>query len=59
MVSVSLPAILSAALLLLAAAGYCYVLSTSKAEDPKFRLLNSLLRATNEGTIHSQHRHAA
>ena len=58
MVSGSLPELLSAGLLLLAA-GYCYVLSTSKAEDPKFRLLNSLLRSADNETTHSHHRHAA
>ena len=58
MVSESLPAIVSAGLLLLAA-GYCYVLSTTNGEDPKFRLLNSLLRSANNETTHSQHRHAA
>ena len=34
---------------LFVAAGFAYALSTSKAEDPKLRLLDSLIRLVNDG----------
>jgi hypothetical protein len=58
MVGVSLAEALSAGLLLLVV-GFAYALTTSKAEDPKFRLLDSLLSALDGEPARFHHRRAA
>ena len=58
MVSVSLAEVLIGGLLLFVV-GFAYALTTSKAEDPKFRLLDSLLDALDGEPADFHHRRAA
>ena len=45
--------------MLLLTIAYAYVLSRSNAEDPKLKMLNSILRSVNDERPHVQHRRAA
>ena len=52
-------AILLPSIVLAVAVGYAYALTTSHTVDPKFTLLESLLRSVDHHSTAFRHKHAA